>query len=81
MMTRNWSDNIKIIKTFMVYQWHDKYKTMFIDMYTALLSQKAVSNNGVFLRKINKKVTLCIGSYIIIILMIKITHYKLYKYN
>jgi hypothetical protein len=35
---------------------------MFIDMYTALLSQKAVSNNGVVLRKISKKVTLGIAS-------------------
>jgi hypothetical protein len=54
---------------------------MFIDMYNDLLSQKAVSNNGVVLRKMSKKVTLGISSCIIIILMIKITHYKLYKYN
>jgi hypothetical protein len=62
MMTRNWSDNIKIIKTFKVYLRHNKYKTMFIEMYTALLSQKAVSNNGVVLRKMSKKVTLGIAS-------------------
>jgi hypothetical protein len=79
-MTRNWSDNIKIIKTFTVYLRHKKYKMMFIDMYTALLNQKAVSNNGVVLRKVSKKVTLGIASRIIIILTIKIT-YNLYKYN
>jgi hypothetical protein len=61
MMTRNWSDSIKIIKTFSVYLQHNKYKTIFIDMYTALLSQKTISNNGVVLRKMSKKVTLGIA--------------------